>query len=84
MGIVNTLDSDYIEDMSKPGPQQRYPYKRLLFMTSALCDAVRVYRFERGLETEAEALRELIEVGLSSSRKERPFRQTAIPVRPSK
>lgn len=62
--LVNTDHVDYIARMPHP---EKYPHKRLLQMDTELKDAIRRYRFDHELMSDAEAMRQLMWAGLKSA-----------------
>lgn len=53
----------YMHDMSSLA---KYPYKRLIQLDEARKAAIRRYRLDRELLSDAEAIRELLDVGLAA------------------
>jgi hypothetical protein len=49
--------------------------RKMVTLTAALAEAVEDYRFAKRLKTEAEAIRQLIELGLKSAGQSKPPRQ---------
>ena len=64
-GLVKHKDIGYIRNMSSP---TKYPYKRIIQLDEERRRAIREYRFDRELLSDAEAIRELLDVGLAAKR----------------
>ena len=45
-----------------------YPIKKLIYLTTETAERVRAYRFDQRIETDNEAIRRLIEAGLSAQK----------------
>ncbi len=56
----------YMHDMSNIA---KYPYKRLIQLDDAMKAAIRDFRFEHKLMSDAEAIRQLVTAGLEASAK---------------
>jgi hypothetical protein len=46
---------------------EKYPYKRIIQLDVARKDAIRRYRFQHELLSDAEAIRQLLDVGLETA-----------------
>jgi len=53
----------YIHQMAK---EILYPVKKLIYLTAETAERIRAYRFDQRIETDNEAIRRLIEAGLSA------------------
>lgn len=63
--IVNGVDANYFDDMSK---EVRYPHKLLIQLDEELNEAVRAYRFKHRYDKLAEAVRDLLRAGLEKDK----------------
>ena len=66
----------YTRDMSSTS---KYPYKRLIQLDNAMKAAIRDFRFEHKLMSDAEAIRQLVDAGLEArnGREEREAKRGA-------
>jgi hypothetical protein len=71
MSGILTLMARYTETI--------YPVKKVVNLTAEQSQRIRDYRFEQRLESENEAIRRLIEVGLKASRKKSRVQGKGLP-----
>jgi hypothetical protein len=55
----------YIDDMAK---KPTYPAKKLIYLTDELIREISDYRFRERIQSDNEAIRRLLEIGLRSER----------------
>ena len=71
MSVVNMLNMRYVERMPRYS-QTIFPVKKVIALSSEMADRIRDYRFAERIESENEAIRRLIEAGLSAAEKSSP------------
>ena len=71
-GVVNSPCIDYVCSMPRPTTDGTvYKERRLLLLDEELATAVADYRFANRIKSEAEAIRELLRLGLKHAPKRR-------------
>jgi hypothetical protein len=63
--LVNAIDMRYISGM-----ETTYQIRKALQFTSEQWERVRAFRFDQKIDTEAEAVRRLIDLGLEAAKKQ--------------
>jgi hypothetical protein len=63
--LVNAIDMCYISGM-----ETTYQIRKALQFTSEQWERVRAFRFDQKIDTEAEAVRRLIDLGLEAAKKQ--------------
>ncbi len=50
--------------------ESAFPVKKLISLTASLAERIKEFRFQRRIETDNEAIRQLLELGLDASKRE--------------
>jgi hypothetical protein len=72
--LVNIPDIGYIAGMAKAG-EPIFPVKKLVRLTAELAERIKTFRHEQRIDSENEAIRRLLELGLKSAGESKPPRQ---------
>jgi hypothetical protein len=71
LGLVNICDIGYIADMVK-AREQIFPVKKLVPLTAELAERIKTFRHEQRINSENEAIRQLLELGLKAAGASKP------------
>ena len=66
--VVNIRHIGYIRVMSR---KSQFPIRKLIYLSTEMAERVSAHRFDHRIESENEAIRQLVEVGLAAQPKKK-------------
>jgi hypothetical protein len=67
MGHMRIVNMAYMGNISAM-PDPIYPFKKLVYLSEAQAAAIKDFRFDQRLDSENEAIRQLIQLGLEAAK----------------